>query len=51
MERWHQRFAAYYRPTDDSAIMDFLLKYAGGFDMYVEDEWFEPKRERLRLAG
>jgi hypothetical protein len=24
---------------DDSAIMDFLLKYAGVFDMYVEDEW------------
>ncbi len=25
--------------ADDSAIMDFLLKYAGIFDMYVEDEW------------
>jgi hypothetical protein len=57
--------------TEDSAIMDFLLKYAGVFDMYVEDEWaayvrycfqdpmdaeifrsrFEPRRERLRLAG
>jgi hypothetical protein len=24
--------------TDDSAIMDFLLSYAGKFDMYVEDE-------------
>ncbi len=24
---------------DYSAIMDFLLKYAGVFDMYVEDEW------------
>ena len=24
--------------THDSAIMDFLLSYAGKFDMYVEDE-------------
>jgi hypothetical protein len=24
--------------TGDSAIMDFLLSYAGKFDMYVEDE-------------
>ena len=24
--------------TDDSAIMDFLLSYAGKFGMYVEDE-------------
>jgi hypothetical protein len=24
---------------DDSAIMDLLLKHAGVFDMYVEDEW------------
>jgi hypothetical protein len=24
---------------DDSAVMDFLLKHAGVFDMYVEDEW------------
>ena len=24
---------------DDSAIVDFLLKHAGVFDMYVEDEW------------
>ena len=24
--------------TDDSAIMDFLLSYAGKFDMYVQDE-------------
>jgi len=57
--------------ADDSAIMDFLIKYAGTFDMYVEDEYaafvrycfadpldaeifrarFEPKEERLKLAG
>ena len=24
--------------TDDNAIMNFLLSYAGKFDMYVEDE-------------
>jgi hypothetical protein len=24
--------------TDDSGIMDFLLSYAGKFDMYVEEE-------------
>lgn len=57
--------------TDDSAILDFLVRYAGTFDMYVEDDYaafvrycfadpldaeifrarFEPKDERLRLAG
>jgi hypothetical protein len=51
--------------------LDFLVSYAGKFDMYVEDECaayvrycfadpmdaaifrsrFEPKAERLRLAG
>ena len=25
--------------SDDSAIMDFLLSYAGKFDMYVEDDY------------
>jgi hypothetical protein len=57
--------------TDDSEIMDFLIRYAGTYDMYVEDDYaafvrycfadpldaeifrarFEPKCERLRLAG
>ncbi len=57
--------------ADDSAIMDFLIKYVGTFDMYVEDDYaafvrycfadpldaeifrarFEPKEERLKLAG
>ena len=57
--------------TDDSEIMNFLLRYVGKFDMYVEDDYaafvrycfedpldaeifrarFEPKGERLRLAG
>ena len=56
---------------DDSAILDFLIKFVGVFDMYVEDDYaafvrycfadpmdaeifrarFEPKDERLRLAG
>lgn len=59
------------RLLDDGEIMDFLLKYVGKFDMYVEDDYaafvrycfedpmdaeifrarFEPKDERLRLAG
>jgi hypothetical protein len=25
--------------TDDSAILDFLIKYVGVFDMYVEDDY------------
>ena len=25
--------------TDDSAVLDFLIKYAGTFDMYVEDDY------------
>ncbi|MCC6889631.1 MAG: hypothetical protein IT536_13940 [Hyphomicrobiales bacterium] len=57
--------------ADDSAILDFLMKHVGRFDMYVEDEYaafvrycfadpldaaifrsrFEPRTERLRLAG
>ncbi len=57
--------------ADDSEILDFLIKYAGKFDMYVEDDYaafvrycfadpldaeifrsrFEPKAERLKLAG
>src|ERR1700744_4328486 len=57
--------------TDDGEIMNFLIRYVGKFDMYVEDDYaafvrycfedpldaeifrtrFEPKGERLRLAG
>jgi hypothetical protein len=57
--------------SDDSEILDFLIQYAGKYDMYVEDDYaafvrycfedpldaeifrsrFEPKDERLRLAG
>ena len=57
--------------ADDSEIMNFLIRYVGKFDMYVEDDYaafvrycfedpldaeifrsrFEPKAERLRLAG
>jgi hypothetical protein len=57
--------------SDDSDILDFLIQYAGKYDMYVEDDYaafvrycfedpldaeifrsrFEPKDERLRLAG
>jgi hypothetical protein len=25
--------------TDDSEILDFLIKYVGKFDMYVEDDY------------
>src|ERR1700742_1916643 len=56
---------------DDADVMNFLEKYVGKFDLYVEDEYgafirycfadpldaavfrsrFEPKAQRLRLAG
>ena len=49
-EEWPHQVALPLRQLD-SGIMNFLVSYAGKFDMYVEDDAAFVRYCRIKLAG